>query len=168
MVELRNIIARILLNGVNRVVPGQTRGIIASLVGITNDKNIILKKRIFFECPIKVHIGYGCLINHSVRFYTGAYNNSEVIIGNRVFIGMETRLITTSHEIGSNEQRAGNNFARSIVIEDGVWIGAGVTVLPGVRIGAGGIIAAGAVVTHSTEPNTLYVGIPAKKIKSLI
>lgn len=167
MMGLKNAITRILLNGVNMVVPGKVRGVIAYISGVTKDINIILKKRLFFECPSKVHIGHSCLLNHSVSFYTGVYNHSEVIIGNRVYVGMETRFITTSHEIGSYEQRAGNDYAKSIIIEDGVWIGAGVTIMPGVKVREGSIIAAGAVVIYSTEKNTLYAGIPARKIRTL-
>lgn len=55
---------------------------------------------------------------------------------------------------------------RGIVIKDDVWIGTGVRVLDGVVIATGCIIGAGSVVTHSTESYGIYVGIPARKIKS--
>ena len=42
-----------------------------------------------------------------------------------------------------------------ITIEDGAWIGARVTILPGVTVGAGSVVAAGAVVTRSVPPQTL-------------
>lgn len=32
---------------------------------------------------------------------------------------------------------------------------------------SGGVIAAGSVVTKSTEPNALYAGVPARKVKDL-
>ena len=55
-----------------------------------------------------------------------------------------------------------------IQVKDNVWIGANVTILDGVVIETGCILAAGAVVTKSTEPNGIYAGIPAKKIKDRI
>ncbi|MFB9224601.1 chloramphenicol acetyltransferase [Paracoccus cavernae] len=46
-----------------------------------------------------------------------------------------------------------------------VWIGHGVTVLPGLRIGNGAILAAGAVVTRDVAPYTIVGGIPARVLK---
>jgi acetyltransferase-like isoleucine patch superfamily enzyme len=52
-----------------------------------------------------------------------------------------------------------------ITIEDDVWIGGNVTIVPGVRIGHGSVVAAGSVVTSNLEPLGIYGGIPAKLIK---
>jgi len=52
-----------------------------------------------------------------------------------------------------------------IQIEDGVWIGATVTILDGVKIGKGAVVAAGAVVNKDVQSYTIVGGIPAKKIK---
>ncbi len=49
-------------------------------------------------------------------------------------------------------------------LEDDVWLGARVVVLPGVVMGAGSIAAAGAVVTRSVEPMTIMAGAPARKV----
>lgn len=80
---------------------------------------------------------------------------------------MDSCIITNSHIIGSAGQRWGENVSESVIIDDGVWIGANVTVLPGVMICKGGIIVAGAVVTKSTEKNALYAGVPATKVRNL-
>lgn len=53
--------------------------------------------------------------------------------------------------------------AEPITIDDDVWIGANATVVPGVHIATGCIVGAGAVVTHDTEPNGLYLGVPATR-----
>lgn len=50
----------------------------------------------------------------------------------------------------------------SIKIEENVWIGDKVTILPGVRIGKGSIIGSGAVVTKSIPEYSIAVGNPAK------
>jgi len=54
-----------------------------------------------------------------------------------------------------------------VVIEDEVWIGANVTILPGVTIGRSSIIGAGSVVTDDVQPFSVYAGVPARKIRSL-
>jgi len=55
-----------------------------------------------------------------------------------------------------------------IVIENDVWIGMNCIILKGIRIGHGSIIAAGSVVMGDVEPNSLYAGNPARKIKELM
>lgn len=93
--------------------------------------------------------------------------NAPIHIGDRVCLGHHVQLITTNHEIGSEEQRCGVAQLAPIVIESGVWIGARATILPGVTIGQGSVVAAGAVVTRSVEPNTLVGGVPARPIRPL-
>ena len=52
-----------------------------------------------------------------------------------------------------------------IILEDDVWIGTNALILSGVKISKGTVVAAGSVVTHSTEPYTIVGGVPAKLIK---
>src|SRR5215831_20899870 len=51
-----------------------------------------------------------------------------------------------------------------IDIRDNVFIGHGAIVLPGVTIGPNAIVAAGAVVTGDVAPNSVYAGVPARRI----
>lgn len=91
----------------------------------------------------------------------------EIHIGKNVWIGMRCTFITSSHEIENCQQRAGKIISAPININDGCWIGANVTILPGTVVGVGTVVAAGAVVTKDCDPNSLYAGIPAKKIREL-
>ncbi|MBW6442120.1 chloramphenicol acetyltransferase, partial [Patescibacteria group bacterium] len=50
-------------------------------------------------------------------------------------------------------------------IEDGVWIGANVMILPGVHVGQGAVIGANAVVSKDVKPYEIVGGVPAKHIK---
>jgi maltose O-acetyltransferase len=54
-----------------------------------------------------------------------------------------------------------------VIIEENVWLGGRVIVLPGVTIGAGSAVGAGSVVTHNIPPRSLAVGVPARVIKNL-
>lgn len=53
----------------------------------------------------------------------------------------------------------------AIVLEDDVWIGERAVILSGVTLRRGTVVAAGSVVTKSTEPYSIVGGAPAKHIK---
>lgn len=91
----------------------------------------------------------------------------DVTIEDHVHIANHVRLITSTHEPGTPQRRAGRAVGAPVRIGAGSWLGAGVTVLPGVTIGTGCVIAAGAVVTRDCLMHGLYAGIPAKRIKEL-
>jgi maltose O-acetyltransferase len=111
----------------------------------------------------KISFGHGGMVNADCYF-----ENREVIeVGNNVFIGPQVLIGTSSHELGPANQRAGKYAGAPVVIGDGCWIGARVTILPGVTVAPGCVIAAGAVVTKSTEPHGLYAGVPAVRRREL-
>jgi maltose O-acetyltransferase len=92
---------------------------------------------------------------------------AEVRIGDRVYIGHDTALLTVDHRIGGGEKRCGKHDCRPITIGDGAWLGARVTILPGVTVGAGAVVAAGAVVTRDVPTHTLVAGVPARVLRPL-
>ncbi|WP_331272794.1 DapH/DapD/GlmU-related protein [Motilibacter deserti] len=55
---------------------------------------------------------------------------------------------------------------RPVVIEDDVWIGANVVILPGRTISTGSIVGAGSVVTKDVPPRTVVAGNPAVVVKN--
>ena len=104
--------------------------------------------------------------------FTGNHNLTildirEVHIGNHVMIGPHTLISTVGHPLDYQQRRKYMAYAQPIVIEDDVWIGGNVTILPGVTIGKGAVVAAGAVVTCNVPPCTLVAGVPAKVIKEI-
>ena len=61
----------------------------------------------------------------------------------------------------------GGLVSHPVTVEDGAWVGSGVTILPGVTIGKRAVVAAGSLITKSVESNTIVGGIPAKLIKRI-
>lgn len=114
--------------------------------------------------------GKGIIIgdNSTINSYTVVYGQGGVSIGNGVRIAAHCVIVPSNHVFNNpNEYIYKQGMScKGIVIEDDVWIGAGVKILDGVTIAKGCVIGANAVVTHSTEPYGIYVGIPARKIKS--
>lgn len=135
-------------------------------------------------------MSYKCGKNVSIHPGTYIFNIQNLIIGNNVSIhpmcyiecgnipgGVQidqnvsiahgTTIMATTHNyedinIPIKDQGVEN---RSVHIHDNVWIGAKATITAGVSIESGCVIGANAVVTKNTEKNSVYVGVPAKKLK---
>jgi maltose O-acetyltransferase len=93
--------------------------------------------------------------------------SGPVRIGSCTHFGMRANLITSTHEPGGHNSRAGRVTAAGVTVEDGCWIGAGATLLPGACVRSGTIVAAGAVVSGECEPDSIYGGVPARKLRDL-
>ena len=99
---------------------------------------------------------------------------AELIIEDNVLLGPNPTIITGDHridligkhinEIADDEKLPCHDLP--VVIKEGVWCGANVTILKGVTIGKGSVVAAGAVVTHSFPPYSIIGGVPAKLIRN--
>lgn len=88
---------------------------------------------------------------------------NPVTIGNHVIIGSGTEIITTSHNIDSEEWE---HKHYGLTIEDYVWIPTRVMILPSCRkIQYGGVISSGSVVVKDVEPMSVVGGNPAKEFK---
>jgi len=83
-------------------------------------------------------------------------------VGDEVFVGMGC-MTTNTRRIAYRRDYPDIN--EPPVIMRAVRIGARVTILPGVIIGENSVIGAGSVVTKDTDPEWVYIGNPAKKIK---
>lgn len=113
----------------------------------------------------RIHIGANVNIGSSVKIVAG--DGGAVEIGSGIDIGSSCHFSTGSYDYSQigvlpSSQR---QKPRGIVLEDLVWIGAGVIILDGVQIGQNSIIGAGAVVNNSIPPNRIAAGVPAKIVK---
>lgn len=112
-----------------------------------------------------VHIGpYVCVIG-------GA--NGMLRLGNFTNIAAGGRLICVSDQFTGEglitapgiPSKFTNLIIAPIIFEDFVNVGASAVILPGVILREGTVVGAGSVVTHSTDPWTIYVGNPARPLK---
>lgn len=88
---------------------------------------------------------------------------SPIQIKNNVIIGYGTEIITTSHNIDSEEWE---HKHYGIVIEDYVWLPTNVLVLPSCRhIGYGAVVGSGSVVVKNVEKMSVVSGNPAIEFK---
>ncbi len=120
--------------------------------------------------PHQIVIGNRVQLNDYVHI--GAVD--QVVIGNDVLIASKVFITDHNHGCYSNEHIESSPsenptdrelYSAPVIIEDKVWIGESVSIMPGVKIGHGAIIGAGSVVTKDVEKNTIVVGVPAKIVK---
>ena len=104
----------------------------------------------------KLQIGEICQINGLLY----ADLNAPITIGHHVSLGHHVVLITTEHLTNFPHHRCGPGRPAPIVLEDGCWIGARATILPGVTVGKGSVVSAGAVVFADVPPQSYTQGLP--------
>lgn len=98
---------------------------------------------------------------------------NKIRIGNNVNIQdgsvVHATYNKTSTSIGNNVSIGHNAIIHGCTIDDFVLVGMGSIVMDHSKISSNTIIAAGSVITENTlvEPNSIYGGIPAKKIKNI-
>ena len=96
---------------------------------------------------------------------------NKIEIGDGVVMGRKVFITDNSHGASDRSQLDTSPFLRPIyskgpvIIEENVWIGEMVCIMPGVTIGRGAITGANAVVTKDVPPYALAAGNPAKVIK---
>jgi len=106
--------------------------------------------------------------NSAITAYCQLNAGGRITIGNDVLIGPGTFIWSQNHsfELMDIPVRLQGYEKKEVTIEDDVWIASRAIILPGVRIGKGCVVAAGAIVTHSTEPYSIVAGVPARQIGS--
>jgi maltose O-acetyltransferase len=117
------------------------------------------------QAPIAKMLSIGATSRINAPFY--AELNAPIVIGNNVAIGHNVVFITTDHDTSNPNDRSGTPKFHGIVIEDGAWIGACVTILPGVTVGKASVVSAGSVVSQSVLANRVVGGVPARPVKTL-
>jgi acetyltransferase-like isoleucine patch superfamily enzyme len=103
-------------------------------------------------------VGAGCVLERGCVLELG----ERITLGDRVTVAAEAMILTTTHELGPRERRAGPLRSRPVVVGTGVTIGTRAIVLPGVTIGEGAEVLAGSVVTKDVPPRTRWGGVPAR------
>lgn len=91
----------------------------------------------------------------------------KVTIKNNFHSGIECMIISSIHNYDNGKAIPYDNtlISKDILIEDNVWLGNRVIILPGVTIGEGAIIQAGSVVVNDIPKYAIAGGHPAKIFK---
>jgi maltose O-acetyltransferase len=126
-------------------------------LGVTLDKSAVVYWRCRFFAPSGVSIGARSIIGNDA-FLDG---RGGLVIREDVDIGAEVRIYTRQHAI---ESPTFGGVSEAVVIDNWVYIGSRVTILPGAHVGEGAVLASGCVLTGDAEPWTVYGGVPGRPI----
>ena len=112
--------------------------------------NVIFNTDIHIGCVDKIEIGDNCLF--ASRIYITDHHHGEPTAAMLKLAPQDRPLVTKG----------------PVIIENNVWVGEGVAIMPNVTIGRNSIIATNAVVTKDVPANCVVAGVPAKIIKQII
>lgn len=136
------------------------RGLCGRLILKSCGSNVNIERNAEFDSSVSLGDNSGLGINATV--------GAGTIIGKNVMMGPNVKIYTQNHatsrtDIPMCEQ--GFKPLAPVVIEDDVWIGESVIILPGSHIGTGVILGAGAVVRGEVPEFAVVIGNPGTIIK---
>ena len=140
----------------------EKNSLIKTLFKKTGD-SFLIEPSFWCDYGYKIEIGNNFYSNHNLVIL----DFGGVSFGDNVFIGPNCGFYTSGHPIDKSLRNEGLEYALPIKIGDNVWIGAGVSVLPGVTIGDNCVIGAGSVVNKDIPANCIAVGNPCRVIKDI-
>jgi acetyltransferase-like isoleucine patch superfamily enzyme len=139
----------------------QVNRVVNELINKPVDETLFLIPPFYTDFGYNIQIGHNVFVNHACTFM----DRGGIMLEDNVLIGSKVNLITTNHPTEPGQR--GSTVSLPIVLKQGAWIGANVTVMPGVTIGENAIVGAGAVVTKDVAANTIVAGVPARVVKHL-
>lgn len=125
-----------------------------------------------FDYGCNTYLGDRCYINFNATFL----DCGEIRLGSDVFFGPNVSFLTPIHPLRAEERNVrfapdGHPYTleacKPILVEDRVWIGGNVVILPGVTIGHDSVIGAGSVVTKNIPAGVIAVGNPCRVLRKV-
>jgi maltose O-acetyltransferase len=131
---------------------------------------------LFLSCGRNVNIEHGAVFSrHGVSIGSNsgiginAFVGDGTSIGSNVMMGPEVLIYTCNHNTSCGDIpmiQQGYTPVAPVTVEDDVWIGARVIILPGVTIGSGSVLGAGSVIARNVPPGAVVVGNPARIVRN--
>lgn len=132
------------------------RKIVLILFGAKIGKSPRIRPGVIIKFPWKLNMGDNVWLGENCWID----NMEQVIIGSNSCISQGAFICTGNHNFKSPDFEL---MAKSVVLAEGVWIGARSVVCPGVHAADQSVLTAGSVITTDMESNTVYQGNPAVK-----
>ena len=139
------------------------RGLILGRFMKGSRRNLNISKSTNILYPYNIVVGDDVFIG----FNSWINAQGSVVIEDSVIFGPFVVVATGNHTFDNGSYRFGPHEKRRVKINEGAWIAAHSSIVPGVEVGARSIVAAGAVVVSEVDQDSLFAGNPAKIVKRL-
>lgn len=135
--------------------------LILKLFGARIGRGVNIKPSVNIKYPWLLQIGDYVWIGEKVW----VDNLTNVQIGNNVCLSQGSMLLTGNHNyrLATFDLKVGE-----IILEEGVWIGAGAIVCPGITCFSHSILSVNSVATKQLDAYGIYQGNPAIKVKTRV
>lgn len=118
-------------------------------------QDVVIKPGVQIKYPWHLVVGDHCWLGEACWID----NLTTVRLGTNVCISQGAYLCTGNHDWTDPHFSL---IVRPITLEDGAWVGAKSTLMPGVRLGAGAVAGAGSVVSKPIPAFEIHAGNPAQ------
>ncbi len=122
-------------------------------------RKVIIRPSTQITYPWKIKIGDYSWIGDDVVLYS----LGNITIGSNTVISQKSYICTGSHDYKKKDFPI---YAKETIIKDNCWLATDVFVAPGVIIKEGTVVGARSSVVKDLESFSVYLGSPAKRIKS--
>jgi putative colanic acid biosynthesis acetyltransferase WcaF len=164
----RPLVIRLLWLCANRVIlltwfpwPSGLKARVLRAFGARVGYGVVFKNRINVKYPWNLAIGDYSWIGEGVWLDSLA----KVTIGSNCCLSQGVMIETGNHDWS---KPTFDLIVREVVVEDGAWAAVKSLLLPGSRLASHAVLGAGSVLSGDTEPYSVYVGVPAKKVKERV
>ena len=137
------------------------RRVLLRTFGSKIGKNVVIKPGTRVKYPWRLSIGDNSWLGEDCWID----NLADVSIGNDVCVSQAAYICTGNHD---RCDPAFGLIVRPVILRDGSWVGARVTVCPGVEFGEGAMATAGSVVTRNISAWEIHSGNPARFVKERV
>jgi putative colanic acid biosynthesis acetyltransferase WcaF len=138
--------------------PSRAKSWLLRLFGAEVGQGVYWKPRVNIHLPWKLKVGDHTWVGEEVC----VINFAAVNIGAHCCLSQRSFLCAANHDYRSPEMSYRH---APIVLEDGVWIGAGAFIGPGVTVGVDAVITAMSLANRSLEGGWIYSGQPCAPVR---
>jgi len=138
--------------------PSRWKASILRLFGAVMGTAVVIKPQVKIKYPWFLAVGDHAWIGEGVW----VDNPAQVTIGAQAVISQGAYLLSGNHDYRA--ERFDLKLA-PVVIGDGAWVCAKAVIAPGCEVGREAVIGLGAVLSSDADPNAVYAGNPAARIR---
>ncbi|OFY84488.1 MAG: acyl transferase [Bacteroidetes bacterium RIFCSPLOWO2_12_FULL_35_15] len=131
------------------------------IYGAKIGSGVIIKPHVNIKYPWKLIVGKNVWIGENVWID----NLEQITIGDNVCVSQGAMLLCGNHDY---TKTTFDLIVRSIVLEEGVWIGAKAIVCPGIKCFSHSVLSVASIATSDLEAYSIYQGNPAVKVRERI